>query len=244
MPTPDETRALGPLLAFGAHPDDIEFACGAVIARETRSGRGAHLVVCSRGEAASSGTPPQRAAETQKAAALLGASVEFAELGGDAHFEHRVEHVVMLAAIIRRVRPAIVLAPTLVENQHPDHPKLGAMVRDAARLARYGGVTELRSHPPHAIAVLLHYAITVDAEPHDAQPVLIDVSDPELVKTWTAAMQTHASQMPTRDYIDLQLTRARLHGARCGVSHAVPLFPSDPLVFGSVAAVARSARHF
>ena len=47
--------------------------------------------------------------------------------------------------IIRRVRPGIVLAPSLVENQHPDHARLGRLVRDAARLARYGGVEELRA---------------------------------------------------------------------------------------------------
>jgi LmbE family N-acetylglucosaminyl deacetylase len=48
------------LLAFGAHPDDIEFGCGGIIASETRAGRMAHFVVCSRGEAATHGTPKQR----------------------------------------------------------------------------------------------------------------------------------------------------------------------------------------
>ena len=66
-----------PLLVFGAHPDDIEFGCGGVIARETRGGRPAHLVVCSRGEAATHGTPAQRIVEAKKSAAILGATVEF-----------------------------------------------------------------------------------------------------------------------------------------------------------------------
>jgi LmbE family N-acetylglucosaminyl deacetylase len=57
-----------------------------------------------------------------------------------------------------------VLAPSVVENQHPDHARLGRMVRDAARLARYGGVKELRL-PPHAIGQLLFYAVTPEAEP-------------------------------------------------------------------------------
>jgi N-acetylglucosamine malate deacetylase 1 len=50
---------LGPLLAFGAHPDDIEFGCGGVIASETDRGRKVHFVVCSRGEAGTHGTPEQ-----------------------------------------------------------------------------------------------------------------------------------------------------------------------------------------
>ena len=57
------------LLAFGAHPDDIEFGCGGVIARETQSGRSAHCVVCSKGESATRGTPRQRMAEARAAAA-------------------------------------------------------------------------------------------------------------------------------------------------------------------------------
>ena len=56
------TTDAAPLLAFGAHPDDIEFGCGGVIAAETQAGRKAHFVVCSRGEAASNGTPKRRMA--------------------------------------------------------------------------------------------------------------------------------------------------------------------------------------
>ena len=233
-----------PLLAFGAHPDDIEFGCGGVIAKETRAGRAAHFVVCSRGEAASHGTPKQRVAEAKKAAALLGATVEFIELDGDSHLEVRAAHAIRLAGIIRRVRPGIVLAPSLVENQHPDHAKLGRMVRDASRLARYGGVKELRRAPRHAIGQLYYYVVTPDAEPADITPVLMDVSAPEILKTWTSAMQAHHSQVSARNYVDLQLARARLRGLRAGISHAIPLFPNDPLVFDSLASASRSARQF
>src|ERR1700722_17539863 len=117
-----------PLLAFGAHPDDIEFACGAVIARETRSGRAAHFVICSRGESATHGTPAQRSAEAEKSAAILGATMEIVDLDGDALLEMRAAHTIKLAEILRRVRPNIVLAPSLVGNQHPDHAKLGQLV--------------------------------------------------------------------------------------------------------------------
>lgn len=243
-PTPTSLTEPRPLLAFGAHPDDIEFGCGAVIALESGAGRPAHLVVCSRGESATNGTPEQRLAEARAAAACLGAEVEFVELGGDAHFEETTVHVVKLAGIIRRVRPGIVLAPSLVENQHPDHAKLGRMVRDAARLARYGGVAELRDLPPHGIAQLFYYAVSVDAEPRDLAAVLIDVSAPGIVAAWTAAMEAHGSQLQTRNYVELQLARARVHGARCGASHAQPLFPNDPLVFDSLVPLGRAARRF
>lgn len=241
-PTPNSDAPV--LLAFGAHPDDIEFGCGGVIARETQAGAKAHFVICSRGESATSGTPEQREEEARRGAAALGASVEFIELGGDARFERRVEHVLKLATLIRRVRPRILLAPTIVENQHPDHAALGHMARDAARIARYGGVKELRDQPAHAIELLLHFAITAEGEPLGESPVLIDVSADPVMQAWRTAMHAHTSQLQTRSYVDLQLTRARLHGIRSGVEHAIALFPSDPLVFDSLRQLGRGARRF
>ncbi len=239
-PTPDAA----PLLAFGAHPDDIEFGCGAVLARETQAGRKVHFVVGSRGESASNGTPAQRSREAKRAAAILGASIEFIDLGGDAHFEVRAAHAIKLAAIIRRVRPALVLAASVVENQHPDHVRLGQMVRDASRLARYGGLKELRRLKPHAIGQLFFYAVTPEAEPADLGRVLVDVSPPAVIARWTQAMEAHASQMRTRNYVELQLTRARLNGLRAGVEHAIPLFAADALVVDSLAHIERAVRRF
>jgi LmbE family N-acetylglucosaminyl deacetylase len=229
---------------FGAHPDDIEFGCGGIVAGETRRGRKAHFVVCSRGESGSYGNPRQRTAETRKAAALLGATVAFIQLDGDAHLDVRAEHAIKLAGIIRRERPEIVIAPSVVENQHPDHAKLGRLVRDAARLARYGGIRELRGQPRHAVDQLLFYAVTAEAEPRDITPILIDISAPEIVDAWTAAMAAHESQTSARNYIELQLTRARLLGARAGIAHAMALFPNDPLVFSSLTSISRTARKF
>src|SRR5207248_2033412 len=158
------------------------------------------------------GSPAERTLEAEKAAAILGATVEFIELDGDAHLEIRAQHAIKLAGILRRLRPGIVLAPTMVENQHPDHARLGKLVQDATRLARYGGLKELRGSPPHAIRQLFFYALSPDAEPPGITPLLIDVSPPEILATWSAAMEAHISQMRTRNYVELQLTRARLLG--------------------------------
>ena len=233
-----------PLLAFGAHPDDIEFGCGGVIAREAQAGRPVHLVVCSRGEAGSNGTPAERTAEAKKAAKLLGATLEFITLDGDAHLEVKTKHAIKLAGIIRRVRPELVLAPTLVENQHPDHYRLAQLVRDASRLARYGGLKELKLRNAHAIGQLLFYAISPDAKPTGVPPVLVDISAQEILTAWTDAMHAHASQLRTRNYPALQLARAAVNGSRCGAMAAIALWPNDPLVFDSLAALTRAARRF
>lgn len=234
---------LPPLLAFGAHPDDIEFGAGGIIARETRAGRRVHLVVCSRGEAGTNGTPVIRTREAKSAANILSATIEFLTLDGDARLELKAAHALKLAAIIRRLRPGIVLAPTTEPNQHPDHWRLGTLVRDATRLARYGGLHELKRHAPHAVGQLFFYALSPGSQPA-AAPVLIDVSAPGLVATWTKAMEAHASQMKTRNYAELQLARARVLGLDAGVAYAQALYPNDPLVFESLSALGRGARRF
>lgn len=232
------------VLAFGAHPDDIEFGCGGVIARESQAGRSVRLVVCSHGESSTSGTPERRIEEAANAAALLGASMEFIDLGGDAHFEYSNRHVLRVAEIIRRLQPRTVLAPTTVDNQHPDHAKLGCIIRDAARVARYGGVRELRALTPHEIGQVLFFAVTPSAEPKSAGRILIDVSTPKVMAAWKAAMDAHATQRQTREYAELQLSRARQNGLTAGVGFAIPLWPNDDLVFESLEPLQRSARRF
>ncbi len=230
------------VLAFGAHPDDIEFGCGGVIAQETLTGRPAHFVVCSRGEAGTHGQPEQRVAEARRAATLLGATIEFVEFDGDSHLEVRAAHAITLAGVLRRVRPGIVLAPSPAENQHPDHSRLGRLVCDAARLACFGGLRELTSSPPHRISHLLFYAVTHEAEPDNISPVLIDISRPEIVAAWVAAMEAHSSQTSARNYIEVQLTRARLYGLGAAMEYATALFPADPLVFTSLSGLGRGGR--
>lgn len=246
MPSTDRKKPSSepaPLLALGAHPDDVEFGCGAVLVQAARAGRPVHIVVCTRGEAASNGTPGGRSREARRAAALIGATFEFLILGRDASLEARPPAARALASLIRRVRPEIVLAPTLEGEQHPDHAALGRITRDAARLARYGGLTGVRG-APHAIGQLFHYAVTPDAEPAGGNRIVVDVSAPEVMSAWTAAMAAHGSQLRTRNYVELQVARARVLGLRAGVEHAQALFPaSAPLVTG-LEGLTRAVRRF
>src|SRR5437763_14158030 len=101
-PTPIYPPDTLPVLAFGAHPDDIEFGCGGVIVQETLAGRAAHLVVCSRGEAATHGQPEQRVSEARRAAMLLGATIAIDELDGDTHLEIRSAHALALGGVLPR----------------------------------------------------------------------------------------------------------------------------------------------
>ena len=114
-------------------------------------------------------------------------------------------------------------------------------MRDAARIARFGGVAELRELAPHAIEQLFHYAMGPGAEPRDVSPILVDVSAPEVLAAWTAAMEAHATQVKARPYVEMQLSRARVNGLRAGVGHAIALYPNDPPVVDSLTRLGRSA---
>ncbi len=237
------SESLAPLLVFGAHPDDVEFGIGGVLIAEADRGRPVHVVVGSRGEAGTNGTPEQREAEARAAADLMGASLEFIDLGGDANIENTRAGARQLAGLIRRHRPAVVMAPTPEPNQHPDHAAIGEMARDATRLARYGGLAALRDQPRHAIEQLLFYPIGADAAPRGLQPILYPLSA-AVVTRWQQAMAAHASQLQTRNYVDHQLARAALLGQRAGVGHALELFPNDPLLIGSLDQIDGASRHF
>ena len=245
MTRPAEPRApaLRRILAVGAHPDDVEFGCGGILAKEAARGHAITVLNLSRGESASHGTPAEREREADEAASRLGARLEFLDLEGDARLEYRPENALAIARVVRRLQPHLLLAPSPEENQHPDHTKAGRLARDAARLARYGGLRGLEPHAPHAIDALYFYDITgTGAAPAGLARVVVDVSD--VFETWKAAMDCHRSQMQTRNYADLQVTRARLLGAEIGVAHAMAVWANDAIRLDALTDLQGSGRRF
>ena len=228
------------ILAVGAHPDDVEFGCAPLLIKEARAGHEIRILVTSKGEAASAGTPEQRAEESRAAAKIIGAEIEFLDLGGDCNIAYTPANAIPFAREIRTFRPDVLLVPHLGENQHPDHVAVGKLARDAARFARYGGLSQLLALPSHQIRSLYFYAITqVYVEPPQ---IVIDVSP--VFAEWQAAIQCHASQMKTRAYPDLVTARSRAWGAAIGVEYAIGLWPNDPVRVNSLSELPLSSRHF
>lgn len=231
------------ILAVGAHPDDIEFGCGGILLVEAARGSELALCVCSRGEAGSNGTPDEREAEARRAAQFLGATLEFLELGGDGHLEAAVANNIAVARQIRLTRPDILLAPIGSLDQHPDHAVVSQLCRNAARLARYGGLEELRDLAPHAIRHHLEYVITADTDSRrDQLTIRVDVS--AQLARWIELMECHQTQLRTRNYIDLQTARARLLGIEAGVEYAQALYATDDMLVTSLAELPASVRLF
>ncbi len=232
------------LLAVGAHPDDIEFGCAHVLIQEARRGHRVKLLVLSRGEASSNGTPENREAESRAAAKLMGAELDFLDFGGDCHIERTPENAFKLAVEIRRWQPAIVIAPHTDEDQHPDHAVAGTLVRDASRFARYGGLDSLKGFSlkgtaAHTISALYYYTITKE---FGAPDIVIDIGD--VAKDWETAMLSHASQMQSRSYVDLRMSAARQLGLSIGVDYAAGFYVNDPVKVAALSDLTLSSRHF
>ena len=228
------------ILAIGPHPDDIEFGCAPVLIKEGRRGALVHLLVLSRGEAATHGTPEGREQEAQEAARVIGAEVEFLDVGGDCRMEDSPSNALAIAGKIREFRPDLVLAPHPMENQHPDHAVVARLTRNACRLARYGGLAQLKAHPSHAVRGLYFYRVTqlVDKPPD----IVIDITG--VVAEWESAMRCHHSQVSNRGYVDLQLFSARALGASIGVGYAAGLWTNDPIRLDYLSDLTLSSRHF
>ena len=91
------------------------------------------------------GTPKQRKREAEKSAAILGATIEFVELDGDAHLEMRAAHAIKLAGIIRRdpARNRARPEPGRKSASRSSAPGPAGARRGPA--GPYGGLKELRS---------------------------------------------------------------------------------------------------
>jgi N-acetylglucosamine malate deacetylase 1 len=228
------------ILAIGPHPDDIEFGCAAILIKEIKKGNRVKMLVCSRGEAGTAGTPDLREREAREAAKVLGADIEFVDFGGDCHIEYTLQNRLRIAAEIRKLKPSIVLTPHYADNQHPDHVVVSRLTRDAARLARYGGIEELKPTPVHRIDNLFFYNITQHMG--RVPDVVIDISD--VVDEWEAVMRCHASQTAQKSYLDLQKTGARLLGVTIGVEYAAGLFVNDPVRVARMSDITLSSRSF
>ncbi|CAL2101545.1 N-acetyl-alpha-D-glucosaminyl L-malate deacetylase 1 [Tenacibaculum sp. 190130A14a] len=122
------------ILAFGAHPDDVELGCAATIAKEISLGKKVGIVDLTRGELGTRGSAELRDQEAAKAAEILGVSVR-ENLGfADGFFVNDKEHQLAIIKMIRKYQPDVVLC-NAIDDRHIDHPKGSQLVSDACFLS-------------------------------------------------------------------------------------------------------------
>lgn len=122
------------ILAFGAHPDDVELGCSGTILKEISLGKKVGIVDLTRGELGTRGTAETRDAEAKAAAAVLGVSVR-ENLGmRDGFFVNDEQHQLEVIKMIRKYQPEIVLC-NAIDDRHIDHGKGSKLVSDACFLS-------------------------------------------------------------------------------------------------------------
>ena len=122
------------ILAFGAHPDDIELGCGATIAKEIANGKTVGVVDLTRGELGTRGTAETRDAEAAESAKILGLSMRTNLKFADGFFTNDKQHQLEVIKQIRKYRPEIVLC-NAIDDRHIDHGKGSQLVSDACFLS-------------------------------------------------------------------------------------------------------------
>lgn len=122
------------ILAFGAHPDDVELGASGTLIRAARAGARVGVISLTRGEMGTRGTVEARAGEFSAAAGIMGcAHHEMLSLpDGRLHPDEPSREAVIRE--IREHRPRIILAPYW-DDRHPDHPAASRIIEEASFLA-------------------------------------------------------------------------------------------------------------
>jgi len=152
------------LIAVGAHPDDIEIACGGTLARLARKGYSVGIVDLTDGEPTPlSAGPDVRMAEAQRAAEILGVAVRLNLNLPNRRLFDTFEARVALAKVFRAYRPKVVVGfggKTVLAS--PDHYQ-AMLITDAAVF--YSRLTKWDEYfdglPVHTITNQLSFPIAL-----------------------------------------------------------------------------------
>jgi LmbE family N-acetylglucosaminyl deacetylase len=186
-------------LAVFAHPDDIEFVAAGTLLQLKRAGWEIHYLNLSSGNLGSATLPAAetrdlRRDEAQRAAEILGAHWH-PPLGEDLEITYNIELLRQLAAVVRQVKPTVVLTHSPVDYME-DHTATARLTTTAA-FARGMPNFVTDPHVKHIEEEVTLY----HAQPHlNRDPLgelvrpglFVDVSS--VMDTKRAALSAHESQ--------------------------------------------------
>ena len=141
------------ILAIAAHRDDVELTCGGTLIKAAGRGQRTAIIDLTQGEMGTRGSAELRAREASQAAEILGATARENAGFPDAAIENTPQTRARLAAMIRKFRPGVVIAPS-PKGRHPDHRIASELVRDACFIAGLAKVEP--SVPVHRPKKVIH----------------------------------------------------------------------------------------
>jgi bacillithiol biosynthesis deacetylase BshB1 len=178
------------ILAFGAHPDDVELGCSGTIAKEVSLGKKVGIIDLTRGELGSRGSVAIRNSESAKASEILGSAVRENLDMRDGFFVNDEEHQLKIIQMIRKYRPEIVIC-NAIDDRHIDHGKGSKLVSDACFLSGLVKIeTELNgeSQKVWRPKIVYHYIQWKNIEPD----FVVDVTD--FIEKRTQSILAYSSQ--------------------------------------------------
>ena len=122
------------ILAFGAHPDDVELGCGGTLAKEISNGKKVGIIDLTAGELGTRGSAETRTLEANKASKILGLKTRENLNFKDGFFKNNENHQIKVIQVIRKYQPEIILCNAL-DDRHIDHPKASKLVSDSSFLS-------------------------------------------------------------------------------------------------------------
>lgn len=216
------------ILAFGAHPDDVELGCSGTIAKEISLGKKVGIIDLTRGELGTRGTAQTRDEEAAEAAKILGVTVRENLNFRDGFFVNDEAHQLEIIKMIRKYQPEIVLC-NAITDRHIDHGKGSKLVSDACFLSGLSKIEtelngEIQKH--YRPKLVYHYIQWQNLEPD----FVVDISGfmevkMESVKAYKTQFYDPNSKEPvtpitSKNFLDNVMYRAVDLGRLVGVEHA------------------------
>ncbi|KIL41577.1 deacetylase [Gordoniibacillus kamchatkensis] len=220
------------VLAFGAHPDDVEIGMGGTVAKHAAAGDKVGICDLTYAELSSNGTPLLRQQEAAAAAEVLGIAVR-SNLGmPDRGLTGEAAQVSAIVRELRLRRPRIVFAPYW-HDRHPDHVRCSQLVQEAlfnAKLRKY-----LPELPAWNVEHVYYYFIN---DVYEAD-VMVDVS--AVYEQKLASLRAYRSQFDAtgpdsvrtplnQGYVERVEARDRLLGQKRLVPYAEGFVSKLPLL--------------
>ena len=147
------------VLAFGAHPDDVELSCSGTLLKLKEEGSKVGVVDLTMGELGTRGTVDTRKKESDSSSKILNIDVRENLDLGDGWFENNQENKLKVIQAIRKYQPTIIFA-NAIDDRHPDHPRAAKLLNEAFFLSglkkietQDNGITQDIWRPKH----LFHY---------------------------------------------------------------------------------------
>ena len=232
------------ILAFGAHPDDVELAAGGTLLQHRAMGKTIGIVDLTQGELGTRGNAATRKEESARSSKILGLSVRENLAMEDGFFEYNKENLLKIVRKVRQYQPTIVLANALTDR-HPDHAKGAKLVADACFLAGLKKInTELdgQEQVAHRPKKVFHFIQDYHLQP-DFVIGIDEVIDQKMdsIKAYSTQFysESQSKEEPTtpissKDFYEFLLGRARDYGRIAGCEFGEGFMHAQPLAVKSL----------